>query len=116
MPYHRVGAGGNHGLATLFRQPGPLQFRQEWIDKVIDTFCEYHAILMTRHAAPFERRKEEVSVIDPDEKDPIALLKLIDEIAQTTDTAQREAKDGELVLITRRHLKSEWTRIKNELG
>jgi hypothetical protein len=101
------------------------QFRQEWIDKVIDALCEHHAILMTTdvaHPLSTEDRKKLSALrtkleilLNPDETDPIALLKIIDEIAQTADLTQREAKDAEMVLIARRHLKSEWVRIKKEL-
>jgi hypothetical protein len=101
------------------------QFRQEWIDKVIDTLCEHHSILMScDRDHPLSRDDEKKMsalrtkleiLLNPDENETIALLNLIDEIARTTDRAERDKKDSEMILVARRLLKSEWVRIKDEL-
>lgn len=102
------------------------QFRQEWISKVIDTLCDHHALLMSMSEdRPLSaedqkklsalRAKLEI-LLNPDEQGTIEVLKLMDEIAQTADAAQRNKMDAEMILTARRLLKSEWVRIKNELS
>jgi hypothetical protein len=99
--------------------------RQKWINKVIDTLSEHHAILMTKPddqpLPPDEikklaalRTKLEI-LLNPEEADTIALLKTIDEIEQCGNFIERQVHDEQMVSTARRLLKTEWVRIKTEL-
>ncbi|MBZ9998522.1 MULTISPECIES: hypothetical protein [unclassified Mesorhizobium] len=108
---------GRHGIA---------RFRQEWIDKVVDALCEHHSILMTTangegRSAGDERRLAALAtkielLLNPDEPDTAALLKAMEDIWRSPDEKSRASNDQKMVVIARRLLKSEWVRLKDELG
>ncbi|MEI5668148.1 hypothetical protein WBO78_23900 [Bosea sp. CCNWLW174] len=99
--------------------------RQKWIDKVIDALSEHHAILIARpdhgHLSPDDARKlaalrTKIEILlNPDESDTIALLKVMDAVESSDTATARELHEAEMVAIARRLLKAEWVRIKNEL-
>ena len=101
------------------------EFRQKWIDTVIETLSEYHAILTTmgdgRPLPPEDNKKLSALrtkleiLLNPDETDTIALLKATDEIRQGETQKERSAKSTEMVQVARRLLKTEWVRFKTEL-
>lgn len=100
------------------------EFRQKWIDKVIDALCEHHAILMAttdaRLAAQDDRKRAALRtkleiLLNPDEATTVALLKLMDDIPQSASAGERDAKAREMVQVARKLLKTEWVRIKAEL-
>jgi hypothetical protein len=107
---------GRHNLA---------EFRQTWINTVINTLCEHHAITMTRPVGqtlmPADDRTLSAArtklgiLLNPDETETMALLKTIDEIVDSPTTQDREAKSTEMLALARRLLKKEWVRIKIEL-
>lgn len=101
------------------------EFRQKWIDKVIDVLSEHHAILMatpigqTIPAAEHQnlsslRTKLEI-LLNPNEPDTVALLSTIDDVAMSTTEGERTLSNANMVSIARRLLKAEWERIKKEL-
>jgi hypothetical protein len=101
------------------------EFRQKWIDKVIDALCEHHAISMTitrdgpllledgRKLASLRTRLE--ILLNPEEEDTVELLDAIAEVAQAATPEERIASSPEVVRVARRLLKKEWVRIKSEL-
>lgn len=102
------------------------EFRQRWIDNVIGTLSEHHAILMTfppgaqvpeaeRQKLSALRTKLEI-LLNPTEPDTIALVDTIEKIAASQNLTERETRDAEMVQIARRLLKAEWVRIKKELA
>lgn len=102
------------------------EFRQKWIDKVIDTLCEHHSIVMARAAdqdlSPTDSRaltaartKLEI-LLNPEEQDTMALLRKIDAITSSTTADQRDNSAAEMLIVARVLLKREWVRIKNELA
>jgi hypothetical protein len=101
------------------------EFRQTWINKVIDTLCEHHAITTTRPvgetliAADMRTlaaaRTKLGILLNPDETDTMALLKKIDEIVDSPTPEQRDQNSDEMLALARRLLKKEWVRIKVEL-
>lgn len=54
-------------------------------------------------------------LLNPKEKDTIALLGVADQLLEGETLAQRRSSAQELVQIARRLLKREWVRIKKEL-
>jgi hypothetical protein len=102
------------------------EFRQKWIDKVIDTLCDHHSITMTRPAADemladdhkkllSSRTRLEI-LLNPDEPDTVELLQQIDAIDDSSTTEEREEKAAAMLTVARRLLKREWVRIKDELA
>jgi hypothetical protein len=101
------------------------EFRQAWIDKVINALSEYHSIVMTpsfdKEISPNDKRKLSALrtrleiYLNPEEEDTIALIKLFDVIANSPTSAERSSKDDEMVQVARKLLKKEWERIKTEL-
>ena len=101
------------------------EFRQHWIDNVRDTLCEYHAILMamddgTPVSSEDNRQLSALGtklelLLNPEEPDSLALLRLTEEIQESATLAEREAKDPEMVKLAHKVLKTEWVRIKTEL-
>jgi hypothetical protein len=101
------------------------EFRQSWIDKVIETLCDHHSIVMSRPAGQLppvdEIRTLQASrtklaiLLNPEESDTVALLNILDEIAATGTAGDRDAKSSEMLTVARRLLKREWVRIKDEL-
>jgi len=101
------------------------EFRQKWIDKVIDALSDYHAILMTmtdgHPLSPDDNRKLAALrtrleiLLNPEEADTVALLKLADAVRQSESEAERDANARDMVQLARKLLKAEWVRIKTEL-
>lgn len=100
-------------------------FRQKWIDKVIDALSEHHSIVMTRRAGgkisiddekrlAGTRARLEI-LLNPAESDTVELLKRIDDVAASDSMADRAAKEDQMLTVARRLLKREWVRIKEEL-
>jgi hypothetical protein len=102
------------------------EFRQNWINKVIDTLCEHHAIIMSSDVnvqLPVEDRKKLAAsrtrleiLLNPDEEDTVALVEAIDLIGASKSGAERDDHADEMLTVARRLLKREWDRIKQELG
>jgi hypothetical protein len=101
------------------------EFRQKWIDKVIDTLCEHHSIVMTMPAGqappPSEARiltasrtKLEI-LLNPDESDTVALLGKMDAVLASASADAREENSAAMLTVARRLLKREWVRLKSEL-
>jgi hypothetical protein len=100
------------------------EFRQKWIDKVIDALSEHNAILMNfddepsaddrRRLATYRTRLE--LLLNPNEADPIELMKILDSMRQAASYPARETKARGAIQVARRHLKAEWDRIKTELS
>jgi hypothetical protein len=101
------------------------EFRQKWIDNVIDTLCEHHSIVMARRpeeapsaddlrALSASRTKLEI-LLNPEEADTVALLAKMDDILSSTTAEVRDKGAAEMLGIARRLLKREWVRIKGEL-
>jgi len=102
------------------------EFRQKWIDKVIDTLCEHHSIVMAGRpeetpsadalrALSASRTKLEI-LLNPEEADTIALLAGMHAITAGATVRAREKAATEVLSIARRLLKREWVRIKEELN
>lgn len=101
------------------------EFRQRWIDNVIETLCEHQAILQI--VAPSERPNPEDEkalsaaktklqiLLNPDEADTISLLAALDEIDQSKTDEEFLSRSEKMIAIARRLLKREWVRIKGEL-
>jgi hypothetical protein len=101
------------------------EFRQKWIDKVIETLCEYHSIVMARdaerthsaeesRALSASRTKLEI-LLNPEEADTVALLAKMDAVLSGTSAPARGKAASEMLSVARRLLKREWVRIKEEL-
>jgi hypothetical protein len=100
------------------------EFRQRWIDKVIDALSEYHSILMSSGDKPLSNddqrklsslRTRLAIYLNPEESDTITLVSLMDEIAKSPIAAERASKDDQMIQVARTLLKKEWVRIKSEL-
>jgi hypothetical protein len=100
------------------------EFRQKWIDTVIETLSLHHSLAM-RHSASVPASPEETMkamtlrtklelLLNPNEAATENLLKIMDEIP-TADGADRQAKNDAFLEIARNLLKAEWVRIKEEL-
>lgn len=108
---------GRHKLA---------EFRQAWINKVIDTLSEHHSIISTTPAgqAPGNEDKRKLAglrtrlaiLLNPDEPDTVALLKEIDKINKSKTDEGIPDGEAELLTVSRRLLKREWVRLKDELS
>jgi len=101
------------------------EFRQKWIDKVIDTLCEHHSIIATRgpgetpcaeelRALTASRTKLEI-LLNPEEVDTAELLSKMDAVFGGATAESRQKAGEEMLSIARRLLKREWVRIKEEL-
>jgi hypothetical protein len=102
------------------------EFRQKWIDQVIDTLCEHHSIVMARkpEEAPSadelkallaSRTKLEI-LLNPEKAGTVALLAGMDAITAGATAQAREKAATEMLSVARRLLKREWVRIKEELN
>jgi hypothetical protein len=101
------------------------EFRQRWIDNVIDTLCEHQSILTI--IQPGERPNPEDDkklaaaktklqiLLNPDEPDTVALLGAIDQIDNSKGDVEFLHNSEKMVAIARRLLKREWVRIKGGL-
>jgi len=102
------------------------EFRQKWIDKVIETLCEHHSIVMTiptgQTPSPTEARILSASrtkieiLLNPEESDTVTLLAEMDAVLASNTAHARDAKSADMLTVARRLLKREWVRIKNELA
>jgi|SRR5579871_3243429 len=111
-----AGSAGHHTIA---------EFRQRWIDRVIETLCEHHSIVMSRPAGTAlsadetrilsaSRTKLEI-LLNPGEPDTVAVLAKIDQLMESRTPEQRAEESAEMLKVARRLLKREWERIKDEL-
>lgn len=98
------------------------EFRQTWIDNVIDALSEHHAILSTTGNAPGSDRKALAALrtrleilLNPNEETTVDLLQLIDQLGQAETDAERKKISDEMISVARSLLKTEWVRIKEEL-
>jgi hypothetical protein len=102
------------------------EFRQKWIDKVIDTLCEHHSVVLAIPAGqvtpPAEARTLTASrtkleiLLNPEEADTVALLTKMDAVVASATAEARSEKFADMLLVARRLLKREWVRIKDELA
>jgi hypothetical protein len=102
------------------------EFRQAWINKVIDTLCEHHSIVSTTpmgQAPSTEDERKLASLrtklgilLNPDEPDTVALLKEIDQIDNSKTNQEFADGEAQMLVISRRLLKREWARLKDELA
>lgn len=100
------------------------EFRQTWIDSVIETLSQYHALAMKQSPQSPASEKELIEsmtlrtklelLLNPNEPATVTLLKVMDEISEI-EPADRQAKNDELLQVARELLKAEWVRIKEEL-
>jgi hypothetical protein len=101
------------------------EFRQKWIDNVIDTLCEHHSIVMAQapgsaptpddlRALSASRTKLEI-LLNPEEPDTVALLAKMDAVLARNSAEERDKEATEMLAVARRLLKREWVRIKDEL-
>ena len=101
------------------------EFRQKWIDRVIDTLCEHHSIIMAQapdstptsddlRALSASRTKLEI-LLNPEEPDTGALLSKMDAILAQRSAEMRDKQAAAMLVVARRLLKREWVRIKDEL-
>jgi hypothetical protein len=107
---------GHHAIAAS---------RQAWINTVIETLSEYHALLMMAAdggaLSPDDRKKMATArtkleiLLNPEEETTVDLLRAADEILQVGTRTEREAKSPKLVKRARKLLKAEWVRIKDDL-
>ena len=101
------------------------EFRQSWIDKVIDALSDYHAILMSigdGHSLSSDDHRKLTALwtrlellLNPDESDAVALLKLADAARQSETAAVRDSNARDMVQLARSIVKTEWVRIQTEL-
>jgi hypothetical protein len=102
------------------------EFRQKWIDQVIDTVCEHHSIVMARRPEETpsadelrsllaSRTKLEI-LLNPEEADTVTLLAGMDAVTAGATAQAREKAATEMLSVARRLLKREWVRIKVELN
>jgi len=100
-------------------------FRQKWIECVRDTLCEYHSILMStdeKDIRPEDQRKLAALktklelLLNPDEPDAQELLVQINDMRFSDGEIERLEKDEAISKIAHQILKTEWVRIKKELG
>jgi hypothetical protein len=100
------------------------EFRQSWMDKVIDALSEYHAILMSIGGDSLSRddhmkltalwtRLE--LLLKPDEAAAASLLKLADAARLSKTAAERDQHAHDMVQLARSLLKTEWVTIQIEL-
>ena len=101
------------------------EFRQSWMDKVIDALSEYHAILMSigddRSLSPADHMKLTALwtrlelLLKPDEADAVSLLRLADAARLSKTAAERDTNARDMVQSARNLLKTEWLTIQIEL-
>lgn len=100
-------------------------FRQTWINGVIDALCEHHAIVSTipvRQSPSVDDARKLAGLrtklgilLNPDEPDTIALLDEIEKIDKSTTDQEFGDAEAQMLVVSRRLLKREWVRIKDEL-
>jgi hypothetical protein len=101
------------------------EFRQKWIDNVIDTLCEHQSILTVIQPAERPNPEDDKALaaaktklqilLNPDEADTVALLGAIDQLDNSKGDEEFSQNSEKMVVIARRLLKREWVRIKDEL-
>jgi hypothetical protein len=102
------------------------EFRQAWINEVIDALSEHHSIAATIPVGQEPSRDDDRKLaslrtrlairLNPEEADTVALLQAIDQIDESRTDQEFEAAQAEMLAVARRLLKREWVRIKDELG
>ncbi|WP_316189863.1 hypothetical protein [Bradyrhizobium sp. SZCCHNS1054] len=102
------------------------EYRQAWINRVIDTLCDYHAIVSTvppgEAASTDDERKlaglrtKLAILLNPDEPDTVELLSEIEKLDAISTDADFAVAEAKMLAVSRRLLKREWVRIKEELA
>jgi hypothetical protein len=99
------------------------EFRQQWIENVIDTFSEQYAILATKQPLKPEHQQKVTQLgmrlgllLNPDEEDTVALIDAMDKFVEAKDTSELAARTDEATRIAHGLLKREWVRIKTEMA
>lgn len=102
------------------------EFRQAWINRVIDTLCEHHAIVSTIPVGQAPSTEDERKLaglrtklgilLNPDEPDTVVLLKEIDKIDNSKTDQEFADGEAQMLVVSRRLLKREWARLKDELA
>ncbi len=102
------------------------EFRQAWVNKVIDILREHHSIVSTIPVGQTVRTEDErklaglrtrlAILLNPDEPDTVALLKEIDKIDNSKTDEDFADGEAQLLTVSRRLLKREWVRLKTELS
>ena len=101
------------------------EFRQSWMDKVIDALSDYHAILMSVDDDHSLSRDDHMKLtalwtrlellLKPDEADAASLLRLADAARLSKTAAERDNNARDMVQLARSLLKTEWVTIQTEL-
>jgi hypothetical protein len=101
------------------------EFRQSWIDKVIDALSDYHAILISiddgHSLSPDDRMKLTALwtrlelLLNPDEAEAASLLRLANAARLSKTAAERDANACDMVQLARNLVKTEWMKIQTEL-
>jgi len=99
------------------------QMRLAWMEKLRDTLCEYHSILMIRENVDQEKEAVKLSrlgtqldlLLNQNDKVQKVLWDVTDKIYKGETLEERQSFDPELVDAGRAVLKSEWEKIKAEM-
>ena len=99
------------------------QMRLAWMEKLRDTVCEYHSILMIRENVDQEKEAVKLSrlgtqldlLLNQNDKVQKVLWDVTDKIYNGETLEERQSFDPELVDAGRAVLKSEWEKIKAEM-
>ena len=101
------------------------EFRQSWMDKVIDALSDYHAILMSvddDHSLSPDGHMKLTALwtrlellLKPDEAAAASLLRLADAARLSKTAAERDNNARDMVQLARSLLKTEWVTIQTEL-
>jgi hypothetical protein len=102
------------------------EFRQAWINEIIDALSDHHSIASTippgQNPSPEDDRKlaalrTRLAIrLNPTEPDTVALLHAIERIDESRSDSEFDKAQAEMLSVARRLLKREWDRIKDELG
>jgi hypothetical protein len=100
------------------------EFRQSWMDKVIDALSDYHAILMSvdddHSLSPDDHMKLTALwtrlelLLKPDEAAAASLLRLADAARLSKTAAERDNNARDMVQLARSLLKTEWVTIQTD--
>jgi hypothetical protein len=101
------------------------EFRQAWINRVIDALCDHHAIVSTVPAGQPASTDDERKLaglrtklgilLNPDEPDTVELLSEMEKLDKASTDAEFADAEAKMLSTSRRLLKREWVRIKEEL-
>jgi hypothetical protein len=102
------------------------EFRQAWINNVIDTLSEHHSIISTIPAGQSANSGDErklaglkaklAILLNPDEADTVALLNAMEKVDASKTDQEFAANEAQMLTVARRLLKTEWVRLKGELA